>query len=121
MNKRRKKQKSQPEDDRLEKALVILLGSTHRNRRKKNLLEVAQQLQIARRILGSQKAVAERIGLSEEMLREFASVKKLCPFVKEMIEGGHLTSIDVAYRLNMLPDSEQKLVALAYAAGELNV
>jgi len=121
MSKRRKKRKSPPEHEELEEALVSLLGSTHRKRRKKNLLEVARQLQVARRILGSLKAVAERIDVSEEMLREFASVKKLSPLVREMIKDGRLTSVEVAYRLSMLPDSEQKLVALAYAGGELNV
>jgi hypothetical protein len=108
------------EEAQLEKALVRLIGSTGRSHRAKNLLEVAKEIAVAKKLLGSRKAVAKRIGLSDEMLREFASVKDLHKSVKMMLKNGHLTSVDVAYRVSMLPKADQPRVAKAYIEGHLS-
>jgi hypothetical protein len=108
------------DEARLEKALIRLIGSTRRSRRSKNLIEVAKELAVAEKLLGSRKIVSEKIGISEEMLREFASVKKLSKSVKEMIKDGRLTSVDIAYRISMLPKSEQLQVARAYIEDDLS-
>jgi hypothetical protein len=115
-----KKKLNSNEEVRLEKALIRLIGSTRRSRRSKNLIEVAKELAVAEKLLGSKKIIAEKIGISEEMLREFESVKKLSNSVKEVIINGRLTSVDVAYRLSMLPAVDQLKVAKAYIEGGLN-
>jgi len=112
--------KGATEAERLEKALAVLIGSTRRNLRRKNLLEVADQLEIACEILGSRRTVAKRLDVSEEMLREFASVERLSSHVKELVRQGRLTSVDTAYRFSMLPDREQDLTAEAYISGDLS-
>lgn len=106
-------------DPRLEKALACLVAATRRTDRGPNLLEVASELGVAREKLGSLKAIAQLIGVSSEMLREFNSVKKLCPSVKDMVRDGSLASVDAAYRLSMLPDSEQKAVAQEFVKGKI--
>ena len=116
----RKARLSASEKERLETALVRLVGSTRRNHRAKNLLEVATELQVAKKLLGSRKDIAKRIGLSEEMLREFASVNRLDKSVQNMIKKGLLSSVDVAYRISMLPKSEQLQVARGYVKNELS-
>lgn len=108
------------EEARLEKALVCLVGSTRRNRRAKNLLYVAKELKIAEKLLGSRRAVAKQIRLSEEMLREFASVMKLDKSVMQMVKDRLLTSVDVAYRISMLNKSDQLKVAQAYVKKDLS-
>lgn len=108
------------EEARLEKALVCLVGSTRRNRRAKNLLYVAKELKIAEKLLGSRRAVAKQIRLSEEMLREFASVMKLDKSVIKMVKDKLLTSVDVAYRISMLNKSDQLKVAQAYVKKDLS-
>lgn len=108
------------EEARLEKALVCLVGSTRRNRRAKNLLYVAKELKIAEKLLGSRRAVAKQIRLSEEMLREFASVMKLDKSVMQMVKDKLLTSVDVAYRVSMLNKSDQLKVAQAYVKKDLS-
>lgn len=111
---------SNSEEARLEKALIRLVGSTRRSRRTKNLIEVSKEVAVAEKLLGSRKIVAKKIGISEEMLREFASISKLGKSVKRMIEDGRLTSIDVGYRLSLLPKSGQLKVAKAYVDNELS-
>jgi len=108
------------EQERLEKALVRLVGSTRRLRRVKNLMEVANELEVAEKLLGGREVVAKKIGLSEEMLREFASVTNLHKSVKEMVKAGLVTSVDTAYRISMLPKSEQLQVARWYVKNELS-
>ena len=72
MNTKDKSSRRPLDEKRLEDALICLLGSTRRNKRVKNLLEVAQALTVAQEILGSRRAVAKQVDLSDEMLRNFA-------------------------------------------------
>ena len=116
----RKARLSASEKERLEKALVRLVGSTRRSHRAKNLLEVATELEVAKKLLGSRKDIAKRIGLSEEMLREFASVNRLDKSVQNMVKKGLLSSVDVAYRISMLPKGDQLQVARAYIEKKLS-
>jgi hypothetical protein len=108
------------EQERLEYALAYLLASTRRPRRATDLLEVSRQVAVAREILGGSKPVAERLGLSGEMIREFASVDKLCAPVKELIRAGEIKGVDVAYRLSTLPPGDQLAAAQEYVAGRLS-
>lgn len=116
----RKARLSASEKERLEKALVRLVGSTRRSHRAKNLLEVATELEVAKKLLGSRKDIAKRIGLSEEMLREFESVDRLDKSVHNMVTKGLLSSVDVAYRISMLPKGDQLQVARAYIEKKLS-
>jgi hypothetical protein len=109
-----------PDGNRLEYALAYLLASTRRSRRKTELVEIARQIAIARELLGSLKSVAGHLGLSGEMIREFASVDKLSPPVKDLIRRGMITSVDVAYRLSLLGPADQLSVAKDYVAGRLS-
>lgn len=111
---------SASEKERLEKALIRLVGSTGRSHRAKNLLEVATELEVAKKLLGSRKVVAKRIGLSDEMLREFESVTRLDKSVQNIVKKGLLSSVDVAYRISMLPKGDQLQVARAYVEKKLS-
>jgi len=103
----------------LNDALAALIASTKRVRRKLNLLEVAHKLDVARQHLGSLKAVGETIGLSTEMVRQFARVDSLVPEVKPLILQGKLRSVDIAERLSRLPKPDQLPVAREVVAGNL--
>ena len=116
----KKKRIDASEKARLEKAFIRLIGSTKRNRRAKNLLEVAKEISIAEKILGNKKTLAKEIGISVEMLREFTSVNKLSEPVKQMIKDGKLSSVDVAYRLSLLSEVNQLEVVQAYIKNELS-
>jgi len=116
----KKRKLTSAEQARLETALVRLVGSTWRLHRVKNLLEVANELKVAEELLGGREVVAKEIGLSEEMLREFASVTKLDKSVQHMVKKGLLSSVDVAYRISMLPKGDQLQVARAYIENKLS-
>jgi len=105
---------------KLDEALAVLIASTRRVRRKLSLLQIAEWLEVARRELGGLQAVAERIGLSEEMLRQFGSVRNLSPGVKKLVAQRRIDSVDVAHRLTKLAVGEQLPVARALVRGQLN-
>lgn len=104
----------------LNDAIAALIASTRRVKRKLNLLEIADKLRTAQELSGSLAAVASAVGLSDEMVRQFARVEKLIPEVKRLLAKGQITAVDVADRISRLPPNDQLPVAQAVAAGELN-
>jgi hypothetical protein len=111
---------ARPRKGGLSEALGVLIGNTRRVHRKFSLVDVAECIEIARQDLGSLHAVAEHVGLSEEMLRQFGSVKDLCPKVKKLVSERKIDSVDIVYRLSKLPHSEQYDVASLVAGGDLD-
>ena len=122
MSKRKKTSlaEDKPSQAEIDDALAALIASTRRKNRKLNPLEVAEKIQIAKDGIGSLPKVAERIGLSYEMLRQIFSVRKCSEQVKELIREGKLESYDILHRISKLPIPNQITVAKAVIAGELN-
>lgn len=104
----------------LEDALAGLIASTRSKQRPLSLPEVANRLEIAVSALGSVRAVAEHIGLSPKMLRQFARVEMLSPSVRELFAERILDSVDAAVHLAMLKSEDQEIVARAIASGDLD-
>jgi hypothetical protein len=98
--------------------LVALIASTKRKNRKLNPLEVVEKIEIAKKGIGSLPKVAQRIGLSYEMLRQIFSVKNCSEEVRRLTREGKLGSYDILYRLSKLPPSSQVAVARRVIAGE---
>jgi hypothetical protein len=107
-------------DGELEEALAVLISSTHSKKRPLPLTQIVRWLDLAVNKLGSISAVADRIGLSSKMLRQFSYVRRLSPSVQELFETRQLDSIDAAVHLAMLPKQEQRVVAQALASGEID-
>jgi DNA-binding transcriptional regulator YdaS (Cro superfamily) len=108
------------EDGQLQKALAILISSTRRRNRPLPLTEIARWLEVAVAMLGSYSTVADRIGLSPKMLRQFSSVRRLTRPVQRLFESRRLESVDAATHLAMLPSSDQEVMAEALASGEID-
>jgi hypothetical protein len=108
------------DESRLDDALAALLASTRRPKRSLNLIEVSEKLRTAVRLLGSLRAVADALGLSEETVRQFSRTEKLSPDVREFLQNGQITSMDLADRLGRLPLADQRPVAEAVARGTLD-
>ena len=117
-----KTQKKVPKfkDGQLEEALAILISSTHRKTRPLSLTEIAKWLDIAVGQMGSIRAVADRIGVSAQMLAQFSHVKKLSQDVQALFEKQKIDSVDATTQLAMLPEHEQKPVANALAGGNID-
>lgn len=103
----------------LEDALAALIASTRRVKRKLNLGEIGKNLKIACEELGSLNKVADAIGLSTEMLRQFSRYKKLEPGVKKLVNEGKIQSVDIMDRISRFPTTDQLEVAQAVIRGLL--
>jgi hypothetical protein len=110
----------QSAQSQLDDALAALLASTRRTKRTLNLIEVNTKLRTAVRLLGSERAVAEALGLSDETLRQFSRVQKLSPKVRGLLASGRITSMDLADRLSRLPLADQFPVAARVVSGTLD-
>ena len=107
-------------EEELHEAIAVLIASTKRVKRKLNLVEIAEWLVTAQRGLGSLRAVAETVSLSEEMLRQFATVRRLSPAVQRLVVNRQIDSVDIAHRLSKLRPVDQIVVARRVAKGELD-
>ena len=107
-------------NEELCRLLAKFIGNTHRLRRNDSLLTVADVIDKLLHHLGSLKRVSQRVGVSEEMLREFLSVKKLSTPVRDLLAEKRIVSVDVAYRLSQLSSSEQIRLAQEYLSGRLS-
>ncbi|MGB8413935.1 MAG: hypothetical protein WCE23_14025 [Candidatus Binatus sp.] len=110
----------QPEDGQLKESLAVLISSTHSRIRPLPLTEIAKWLKLAVAKLGSYSAVAERIGLSPQMLRQFSNIERLSGPVQKLFQTKQLDSVDAATHLAMLPAGEQEVVARALASRKID-
>jgi len=92
-------------------ALSILFANTRRTRRNVDLITVAESCEYLVDLYGSQKAVAEKVGLSAEMIREFRKLLNLPKEVKDLISSREIDRLDVAYRISMLQEPEKQVAA----------
>jgi hypothetical protein len=118
--KRRKASEGQQDEDELKEALAVLISSTHNRKRPLPLTKIAHWLELAVAKLGTYSAVADRIGLSSKMLRQFSYVSRLSRPVQRLFDTRRLDSIDAVVHLAMLPMREQQTVARALASGEID-
>jgi len=100
-----------------DKALAIVFANTRRKKRTENLMTVAEAFEHLAQQCGSQKSVAEKVGLSSEMVREFRRLLGLPPEIQELVRSRKIDRLDVAYRLSMVSDPEEQLKMAREAAG----
>ena len=76
----------------LNDAIVAIIASTKRKKRKLNPLEVAEKIQIAWDSLETLSQVAERTDISPEMLRQIHSVQSCSEPVKQLVRERKIES-----------------------------
>jgi len=118
-NTKKQAAKRKPSKKELDDALVAIIASTKRKKRKLNPLEVAEKIETAWDSLESLSKVADRTKISTEMLRQIHSVRKCSEQVKELVRERKLESYDVLHRISKIPFSFQINVAESFIAGEL--
>ena len=109
------------QDDELDQALAILISNTRSTKRPLPLTEVAHWLDVAVKKLGSYSAVADRLGLSTKMLRQFSYVRRLTPRVQRLVAARKVDSVDAITHLAMLSAKHQQAVADAIAHGLMDI
>lgn len=102
-----------------ETALSTVFANTKRKKRTADLLTVARSFEYLVGLYGSQKAVAERVGLHPEMIRQFRSLLRLQSEVQDLIAGRRIDKLDVAYRIAMIGDPLQQ-IAVAQSIADLS-
>lgn len=107
-------------DHKLEEALAVLISNTRRTKRALPLTELAKWLGVAVRRLGGYPAVADRIGLSPHMLRQFSVIRKLNIEVQSLFSKRRLDSVDAVVHLAMLPEKEQLAMAAALEVRDID-
>ncbi|MFC1618759.1 hypothetical protein ACFL45_02330 [Candidatus Neomarinimicrobiota bacterium] len=100
-------------------ALSILFANTKRKRRTADLIRIAEACEFLIKLYGSQKAVAQKVGVSPEIIREFKKLLALPPEVKDMVRGKKIDSLDIAYRISMLKNKKEQ-IELAQQVAELH-
>jgi len=94
-----------------ETALSVLFANTRRKKRKTDLLTIAKHCDYLVKLYGSQKAVAEKVGLSSEMIREFLVVLKLPKKIQDLVSERKIDSIDIVREISALKEPSRQIVA----------
>jgi len=92
-------------------ALAIIFANTKRKKRTEDLVTIAQACEYLVRLYGTQQALARKVGLSAEIIREFRKILTLPERVRDMIRTRQIDSLDVAYRISMLGDANEQVKA----------
>jgi len=90
-------------------ALAILFANTKRKKRTEDLVTIAEACEFLVKRYGTQTAVAQKVGLSPEMIREFRKLLTLPKQVKDMVRAREIDRLDVAYRISMLGDARKQM------------
>ena len=100
-----------------EAALAIVFANTKRKRRTADLVTVAEAFEALLNIHESQKRVAQQVGLSSEMVREFRSILRLPRDVQGLIRARKIDDLETAYRISMLGSADRQREAARAALG----
>lgn len=97
-------------------ALATAFSNTKCKKRPDNIVKVAEAMKYLEGLYGSQKAVARKLDLSAEMIRQFLTVLELPRSVKTLFTSRQIDSVDVAKELASLGDKmKQESAAKAIA------
>jgi len=98
-------------------ALAVVFANTRRKKRTEDLTVVADAFEFLARSYGSNQAVAKKVGLSAEMVREFRKLCGLSEPVKQLVRSRAIDNLDVAYRIAMVTDARTQLAMAKEATG----
>jgi len=94
-----------------ETALSILFSNTKRKKRQVDLIALAQNCSFLLNMYGSREALAKKIGLSQEMIREIMLPLKLPQEIQELIRNRKIDSIDKVKQISALKGPSKQMAA----------
>jgi hypothetical protein len=92
-------------------AFAIIFANTKRKNRNVDLLTIAKCFEHLVKLYGSQKAVANKVGLSIEMIREFLIVLKLPIKIQKLVSERRIDSIDVVREISIIKYPSKQIKA----------
>jgi hypothetical protein len=108
-----------------DRALSLVLANTRMAerpgvRRPHSLPEIASAILAAKAGYGGLNEVANRVGISTEMLRRFLSVNRLHPAVLPLVRARRIDSLNAVLYMAALPADDQPVVAEELLSGKLS-
>lgn len=103
-----------------ETALAIAFANMRRKKRPDDLVTVGKAYEYLTKVYGSQEAVANTVGLSTEMVRQFLTVLKLPQEVQRLFSNRQIDSVDVAKELAALREPAKQVAAAKLIADSLS-
>lgn len=94
-----------------ETALAILFANL-KGRKKKDYLSTAKACRFLKKLYGSCAKVAEKVGVSSEIIREFDSLNDLPDEVQQMISTGNI-KLDTGYRISTKIKGKNRQIDIA--------
>lgn len=94
-----------------ESALALLFSNTKRKKRKTDLITLAKTSEYLINLYGSKKVLAEKLGLSTEMIREFLIALKLPKYIQKSISNREIDSIDTIREISTIKDKNKQILA----------
>jgi DNA uptake protein ComE-like DNA-binding protein len=92
-------------------ALSLLFANTKRKKRSVDLITLAQSCKYLVDLYGSKKAVAEKVGLSTEMIRELMLPLEVPKEVQTLISSRKIDSIDKVREISVLKAPSKQIAA----------
>jgi ParB-like chromosome segregation protein Spo0J len=100
-----------------ETALAILFTNL-KGRKRKDYISTAKACRFLIKLYGSCPKVAEKVGVSSEIIREFDSLNDLPEEVQKMVAAGTIR-LDTGYRISTKIKGEQRQIEIAKAVAGL--
>ncbi len=92
-------------------ALSVLFSNTKRKKRNDDLLSIAKAFDYLVELYGSQQAVAKKIGLSSEMIRQFLNVLKLPKEIQKIVSERKIDSVDIVKEIAAIKNPQKQISA----------
>ncbi|MEW6586182.1 MAG: hypothetical protein AB1442_11305, partial [Nitrospirota bacterium] len=101
------------------KLIAEIIAGTKRKKRRINVLKVADNLRALHEQHKSLVKVANIVDLSPEMVRQFIKLNSLPNEVKKLFKDGHLSGVDIGYRISKLERKDQIAIAQRLTVSKL--
>lgn len=92
-----------------ETALSVLFSNTKRKKRNDDLVTIAMSCKYLVDKYGSQQALAKKIGLSAEMIRQFLATLELPEEVQKLVSERKIDSVDIVKEIAAIKDPQKQI------------
>jgi hypothetical protein len=92
-------------------ALAIIFSNIRRKKRNEDIITIAESFKYLEDLYGSKNAVADKVGLSAEMVRQFLTALKLPKEVQKLIRERKIDSVDKVKEIYSLKEESKQIKA----------
>ncbi len=103
-----------------EEVISRLLLNTKRNKRRDNIIKIAEDILWLKNEFGSLQKVSDEIGISSGMLNRFLSVDKLSDSIKTLVKARQIDKVSAVNDLSKFSIEDQEIIAQLILNKELS-